>query len=41
MRDQRLLKLLSDDYISYGSDNNYYGEIIERYLGSPTNCSLY
>ena len=28
---------VKDKWISYGSDNNYYGEIIERYLGSPTN----
>ena len=28
----------NEEYISYGSDNNYYGEIIERYLGSPTNA---
>ncbi len=27
-----------EDYISYGTDNNYYGDIIERYLGSPTNA---
>ena len=24
-------------YIEYGEDNNYFGELIERYLGSPTN----
>ena len=28
----------NEEYISYGTDNNYYGEIIERYLGSPTNA---
>jgi len=32
-----VIETAKDDYISYGSDNNYYGEIIERYLGSPTN----
>jgi hypothetical protein len=32
-----VIETLHDDYISYGSDNNYYGDIIERYLGSPTN----
>ena len=32
-----VIETLSDDYISYGTDNNYYGDIIERYLGSPTN----
>ena len=25
------------NWIDYGSDNNYFGELIERYLGSPTN----
>ena len=25
------------DYIEYGADNNYFGDIIDRYLGSPTN----
>jgi len=29
---------VQDDYVSYGADNNYYGDIIERYLGSPTNA---
>ncbi len=29
---------LRDDYVSYGEDNNYYGDIIERFLGSPTNA---
>ena len=29
---------VADEYISYGTDNNYYGDIIERYLGSPTNA---
>ena len=24
-------------YVEYGEDNNYFGELIERYLGSPTN----
>ena len=32
-----VIETLHDDYISYGTDNNYYGDIIERYLGSPTN----
>ena len=27
----------NEEYISYGTDNNYYGDIIERFLGSPTN----
>jgi hypothetical protein len=26
-----------NDWIEYGDDNNYFGELIERYLGSPTN----
>ena len=26
-----VIETLHDDYISYGSDNNYYGDIIERY----------
>jgi|TARA_R110000737_G_scaffold164116_2_gene191621 hypothetical protein len=34
----QVIESLSDDYISYGTDNNYYGDIIERYLGSPTNA---
>lgn len=25
------------NYVQYGDDNNYFGELIERYLGSPTN----
>jgi len=25
------------NYVEYGDDNNYFGELIERYLGSPTN----
>lgn len=25
------------EWIEYGDDNNYFGELIERYLGSPTN----
>jgi hypothetical protein len=29
---------VQDDYVSYGTDNNYYGDIITRYLGSPTNA---
>ena len=24
-------------WVEYGDDNNYFGELIERYLGSPTN----
>ena len=26
-----------NNWIEYGDDNNYFGELIERYLGSPTN----
>ena len=25
------------DWVEYGDDNNYFGDIIERYTGSPTN----
>ena len=25
------------NWVEYGDDNNYFGELIERYLGSPTN----
>ena len=25
------------NYVQYGDDNNYFGELIDRYLGSPTN----
>tara|TARA_R110002020_G_scaffold183772_1_gene380200 strand:+ start:2423 stop:4156 length:1734 start_codon:yes stop_codon:yes gene_type:complete len=25
------------DWVEYGDDNNYFGEIIDRYTGSPTN----
>lgn len=32
-----VIETVQDEYISYGTDNNYYGDIIERYLGSPTN----
>lgn len=24
-------------WVEYGDDNNYFGELVERYLGSPTN----
>jgi hypothetical protein len=25
------------DWVEYGDDNNYFGDIIDRYTGSPTN----
>ena len=24
-------------WVEYGEDNNYFGQLVERYLGSPTN----
>ena len=26
-----------NNWIEYGTDNNYFGQLIKRYLGSPTN----
>jgi len=26
-----------NDWVEYGDNNNYFGELIEKYLGSPTN----
>ena len=30
-----------NDWVTYGEDNNYFGDLIDNYLGSPTNsCCL-
>jgi len=33
-----VVETVGKEWISYGEDNNYFGSIIERYLGSPTNA---
>jgi hypothetical protein len=31
-------EVYNKDWVSYGEDNNYFGSLIDHYLGSPTNA---
>ena len=33
----KVKEVQNKSWVEYGEDNNYFGELIERYLGSPTN----
>tara|TARA_R110002126_G_scaffold52889_1_gene143367 strand:- start:21 stop:1262 length:1242 start_codon:yes stop_codon:yes gene_type:complete len=35
-----IVEVVNEDFVHYGEDNNYFQEIIEYYVGSPTNGSL-
>ena len=33
----KVKEVQNKSWVEYGEDNNYFSELIERYLGSPTN----
>lgn len=35
-----IIETRTDDWVGYGEDNNYFGFLIERYNGSPTNNAI-